>query len=96
MTRRSRTVMVLAGEQHLWDVRPDGSRGNPRVRRAGDYALTVGDEFPHIERGGDSGGVVFFGNHAADGRLYELYNDDLELVIDVTMQLLIDDWNENS
>ena len=40
------TVLVLEGEQHLWDLHPDGSRGEQRVRRAGDYALTVGDALP--------------------------------------------------
>jgi hypothetical protein len=35
------TVLVLDGEQHLLDVYPDGSRGNPRVRRAGEYALST-------------------------------------------------------
>src|SRR5208337_122144 len=46
------TVLVLAGEQHLWDLHPDGTRGAHRVRAAGDYALTVGDAMPHLERGG--------------------------------------------
>jgi hypothetical protein len=90
------TILVIEGEQHLWDLHPDGSRGEHRMRRAGDYALTVGDEFPHLERGGDEGGLAFFGNHSSDGRLYELYDEDLELVLDVTMELLVADWKENS
>ena len=49
------TVLVLEGEQHLWDLHPDGTRGEHRVRRAGDYALTVGDALPHLERGGEQG-----------------------------------------
>jgi hypothetical protein len=90
------TVLVIAGEQHLWDLSPDGTRGAERVRRAGDYALTVGEQLPHLERGGDQGGVVFFGNHSTDGLLYELYDDDMNVVADVTMELLVDDWKENS
>jgi hypothetical protein len=90
------TVLVVEGEQHLWDLRPDGRRGEPRVRRAGDYALTVGEALPHLERGGEQGGVVFFGNHSDDGRLYELFDEDLNVVADVTMELLIADWKENS
>ena len=42
------TVLVLEGEQHLWDIHPDGTRGEPKVRVAGDYALSVGDALPHL------------------------------------------------
>ena len=90
------TVLVLAGEQHLWDVHPDGTRGDHRVRRAGEYALTVGDAFPHQERGGDEGGVVFFGNHSSDGRLYEYYDQDMKGFADVTMETLFADWKANT
>ena len=90
------TVLVIAGEQHLWDLHADGTRGAHRVRRAGDYALTVGDALPHLERGGAEGGVVFFGNHASDGRLYEVFDEKLNLVMDVSMELLVADWQANT
>ena len=90
------TVLVLAGEQHLWDVHAGGQRGAHKLRRAGDYALTVGDALPHLERGGDAGGIAFFGCHAADGRLYEILDDDLGLIVDVTIEGLVADWTENA
>jgi hypothetical protein len=90
------TVLVLEGEQHLWDLHADGTRGEHRVRRAGDYALTLRDALPHLERGGDEGGITFFGNHSDDGRLYELLDEDLNLVFDVTMEALVDDWKSNT
>ncbi len=90
------TVLVLDGEQHLWDLHPDGSRGEHRVRRAGDYALTVGDALPHLERGGSGGGVAFFGNHSSNGLLYEILDEDLKVAVDVTMEVLIADWKENT
>jgi hypothetical protein len=90
------TVLVLEGEQHLWDLRPDGTRGEHRVRRAGDYALTVGEALPHLERGGAEGGVVFFGNHSRDGRLYEIFDADMHVVMEVTMELLVADWQANT
>ena len=90
------TVLVLEGEQHLWDVHPDGSRGPERVRRAGDYALTVGDAHAHLERGGPAGGLVFFGNHSSDGRLYEITDETGKLVVDVTMEALVADWKANA
>jgi hypothetical protein len=90
------TVLVLEGEQHLRDLHPDGTRGEPKVRRAGEYALTVGDALPHLECGGPDGGLAFFGNHSSTGVLYELLDEDLKVVADVTMELLLSDWKENS
>jgi len=90
------TVLVLEGEQHLWDLHPDGTRGEPKVRRAGDYALTVGDALPHLERGGAEGGMVFFGNHSGDGKLYEIIDEEGKVVADVTMESLVADWKQNA
>jgi hypothetical protein len=90
------TVLVLEGEQHLWDVHPDGSRGAERIRRAGDYALSVGDAHAHLERGGPAGGLVFFGNHSKDGRLYEINDETGKFVADVTMEALVADWKANA
>jgi hypothetical protein len=90
------TVLVIEGEQHLWDLHPDGTRAEPRVRRAGDYALTLGEALPHLERGGEAGGLVFFGNHATDGRLYEIFDEEVKVVAEVTMEALVADWKENT
>ena len=90
------TVLVLAGEQHLWDIHPDAARGEHKVRKAGDYALTVGDGLPHLERGGEEGGMAFFGNHCSDGNLYELLDEDMKVVMEVTIESLLADWHENA
>ena len=90
------TILVLEGEQHLWDMYPDGTRGEQRIRRAGDYALSVGGEHPHLERGGEDGGMAFFGNHSSNGRLYEVLDEDLKVVFDVTMDVLVDDFKQNT
>jgi hypothetical protein len=90
------TVLVLEGEQHLWDLHPDGSREH-RVRHAGDYALTLGDNaVPHLERGGEQGGITFFGGHSSNGLLYEILDEDLKLIADVTMEDLVTDWKANT
>ena len=89
------SVLVLEGEQHLWDLNPDGSRRGHRVRRAGDYALTVGESHPHLECGGPEGGLVFFGNHSKDGLLYELLDEGGKLIANVTMEQLVADWTAN-
>lgn len=90
------SILVLEGEQHLWDVHADGSKGEHRVRRAGDYALSTGDEWPHLERGGDAGGLVFFGCHTADGILYEIVDEKGKLVLNVTIEGLVEDWKANT
>lgn len=90
------TILVLEGEQHLWDRYPDGSRGEERIRRAGDYALSTGDEYPHFERGGEAGGMVFFANHSSDGRLYEIVDEDGKVVFEVTMQSLVEDFEAST
>jgi hypothetical protein len=90
------TVLVIAGEQHLWDIHPDGTRGEHKVRRAGDYALTVGEGLPHLERGGPEGGIVFFGNHCTDGILYEILDEDMKVVGEVTGEGLLADWEQNA
>ena len=58
--------------------------------------MTVGEALPHLERGGAQGGVVFFGNHSSDGLLYEILDEDLKLIVDVTMEGLVADWKENT
>ena len=90
------SVLVLEGEQHLWDIHPDGTKGEHRVRRAGDYALSTGDALPHLERGGDDGGLVFFGCHATDGILYEILDEDHNLIVNVTIESLVADWKANT
>ncbi len=90
------TVIVLEGEQHLWDIEADGSLGDHRVRRAGDYALTTDEAKPHLERGGDEGGLVFFGAHSPTGLLYEIVDEDHNVISNVTMESLLADFEANA
>jgi hypothetical protein len=91
------SILVLDGEQHLQDLLPDGSRSEPRVRRAGDYALSTGDPYPHFECGGETGGAVFFGSHAGeDGVLYEIVDEQGNLLMNTTIQSLVDDWESQA
>ena len=91
------SVFVLDGEQHLFDYDENGVVATePRIRRKGDYGLSVGAETPHMERGGPEGGLVYFGTHSNDGVLYEILDDDLNLIIPITIELLVADWEENA
>ena len=73
-----------------------GPRGEHRVRRAGDYAPTSAEALPHLECGGPEGGLVFFGAHSDDGLLQEILDDDLNVVVDVTMASLLADFAANT
>jgi len=90
------TILVLDGEQHLWDLGPGGARLPHRVRRAGDHALTVAEAEPHLESGGATGGLVFFGNHSTDGVLYEFFDPALNRIGQVTIAELVADWEANA
>ena len=89
------TVFVLEGEQHLYDYDANGKLADrPRIRRKGDYGLSVGRERPHLERGGPEGGIALFSTHCNDGVLYEILDDRLDLIYPITIDLLVADFNE--
>ena len=90
------SVIVLEGEQHLWDVEADGSLGEHRFRKAGDYALTGSEARPHLERGGERGGLVFFGAHSETGKLYEILDDDGNVLYEVTIESILADFEANA
>jgi hypothetical protein len=88
------SVLVLEGEQHLTDLLPGGDT-RQKVRLAGEHHLTTGDIHPHMERGGDDGALIFYGHHTSDGKMYELLDDDLNVIHVVTIDEMIEQW-ENS
>jgi hypothetical protein len=86
------TILVLEGEQHLFDLYPDG-RTEHRTRGAGAYHRGTGPEVrPHMERGGDDGALVYYQCQADDGRLFEFVDDDLNVIEEVTVDTLIETW----
>lgn len=85
------TVLVVDGEQHLDEIRPDGL--HHKMRAQGQYHRSSGaDEFPHMERGGVEGATVFYSCYAPDGALFELLDDDLEVTHLVTIDNMIAGW----
>ena len=88
------TILVLEGEQHLFDLKPDGSTEH-RTRTAGVYHRSTGpDALPHMERGGDEGALVYYQCQADDGRLFEFLDDDLNVIEEVTIDSLLETWEE--
>ena len=39
---------------------------------------------------------MFFGNHTSDGVLYEILDEDMKVIADVTIEGLLADWQENA
>lgn len=85
------TSMVLAGEHRVTDLLPDGTTSE-RIKPVGTYALSPGDVHGHLERGGEEGAVVFFGNHTTNGLLYEMIDADLKVIAEVTIEDLVQMW----
>lgn len=86
------SVLVLEGEQHLDDMLAGGERGPHKVRKAGEYHLTTGDKLPHMERGGPDGALVFYSHHTSDGRLYELVDENGEVIHVFTLDYIVRVW----
>lgn len=89
------SVLVLEGEQHLDELRPGGERVH-KVRTAGTHHLTPGDAWPHLERGGPDGAVLFFSHHTSDGRLYEIVDLDGNVLHTVTLDSLVASWESSA
>jgi hypothetical protein len=86
------STLVLEGEQHLDELLPDGSTRH-KVRRAGDYALSLGVEPPHLERGGPDGGIALLSMHTSNGLLFELFDADLKVLAGVSIEALVARWD---
>lgn len=85
------TSLVLAGEHRVTDLKPNGERPQ-RVKPAGTYGLSPGDEHGHLECGGAEGAIVFFGNHTTNGLLYEILDEDLKVIAEVDIETLVQTW----
>ena len=50
----------------------------------------------HYRWRGDAGGTVFFGSHANDGALYEMLDEDMKVMANVTLEGLVADWEASA
>ncbi len=89
------SILVLDGEQHVRDRLDDGTLGPERIRRAGEHALLTAERYAHLECGGPDGGLAFFGCHTDNGSLYEIVDDEGNVVFDVTIESLLADFEEH-
>jgi quercetin dioxygenase-like cupin family protein len=80
-------TLVIQGEHRLYE--PSGDL--KEVRPVGSYTSSPANPDPHRECGGDEGAVVFFSirGNGNEGILYELLDDQQNLIGTITMQDLI-------
>jgi hypothetical protein len=87
----STMTLVLEGEQHLQELRVDGST-KIVSRKKGDYALSPADARPHLEHGGDSGGTVLLSMCANDGVLFEYFGEEAKASWTVSIAEFVSSW----
>jgi quercetin dioxygenase-like cupin family protein len=68
-------TLVVQGEHRLYE--PNGAL--KEVRPVGTYTSTPPGE-PHREGAGDEGGVVFYSVRGKDGVLFEVLDDELNVI----------------
>lgn len=81
-------TLVIQGEHRIYE--PNGDL--KEVRPVGSYTSSKANPVPHRECGGDEGAVVFFSirGNGDEGVLYELLDDQQNLIGAITMKNLID------
>ena len=82
-------TLVVQGEHRMYE--PNGTL--KEVRPVGSYTSTPPGE-PHREGAGDEGGVVFYSVRGKDGILFEVLDDDLNVVGTLSMEDFIGAWQE--
>ena len=79
-------TLVIQGEHRLYE--PDGTL--KEVRPVGSMTSSPPNKDPHREGGGDQDVVIAFNMRGKDGVLYEVLDDDLNVVGTITFQDLED------
>jgi hypothetical protein len=69
-------MLVIQGEHILYE--PDDTI--KEIRPTGRYTISPPSDDPHREGGGDQDVVIFFSIRGTTGTMYEILDDDLELI----------------
>lgn len=78
-------TFVIQGEHRLYQANGEIKE----IRPVGSYTSSPPSDEPHREGGGDQDVVVFFSIRGNDGILYEVLDNDLNLLATISMQDLI-------
>jgi quercetin dioxygenase-like cupin family protein len=79
-------TFVVQGEHHIFELKGDLKES----RAVGSYTSSPASDEPHTECGGDEGAVVLFSIRGSDGVLYEVLDDNLNIIATLTFQDFID------
>lgn len=79
-------TFVIQAEHRLYEA--DGRL--KEVRAVGSYTSSQPSDEPHREGGGDEDVIVLFSIRGSDGVLYEILDDELNIIGELTMQDFID------
>ncbi len=83
-------TFVIQGEHRLYKA--DGRL--KEVRAVGSYTSSQPSNDPHREGGGDMDVIVLFSIRGSDGVLYEILDDDLNIIATLDMQDFINLYKE--
>lgn len=79
------TTLVVQGEHRLYE--PNGKI--KEIRAVGSYTSSPASDEPHREGGGSEGAVVLFSIREEDGVLYEILDDEANLVGTLTAEDIV-------
>lgn len=85
-------AFVVQGEHHLYE--PNGEI--KEIRAVGSYTSSPASDDPHRECGGDEGAVVLFNIRGNNGVLYEILDDEENIIGTLSMQDFMDLHEENN
>ncbi|MBS3953686.1 MAG: regulator [Methylobacter sp.] len=74
-------TFVIQGEHRLYEA----NGALKEARPVGSYTSSPPSDEPHREGGGDEDAIVFFSIRGSDGILYEILDDDLNVVATLSM-----------
>lgn len=75
-------LFVIQGEHRIYKA--DGEL--KEIRAVGSYTHSLPSDEPHREGGGDMDAIVFFSIRGSDGVLYEILDDELNVIATLGMQ----------
>ncbi len=84
-------LLVIQGEHYIY--KPNGKLDE--IRHVGSYTSSPASNDPHRECGGDEGAIVFFSIRGSDGTLYEILDDEQNIIGALAMQDFIELYEAN-
>ena len=97
----STSCIVMEGEQIFtdYDLETKTWKEEKRVRRVGEHGFSTGpDKMPHKESAGPEGCVAFFHMDGSGPNpvMYQFYDDNMDMVAEVTLEMIIADYEANT